>query len=93
MSEVDHHSMAERIQKKIHEYKGSSSSSDSENDKPALRNATRKKRLFGRKQPVHTLLGGGKSKKISPFLAVIIQLHLLSLFRVNKFFFLAIKIC
>ena len=79
MSEVDHHSMAERIQEKIHEYKGSSSSSDSENDKPALPNATRKKRLFGRKQPVHTIIGGGKSMTFLFSLAMMIQLHVPSL--------------
>ncbi|RWW56718.1 hypothetical protein BHE74_00036555 [Ensete ventricosum] len=43
----------------IHEYKGSSSSSDSDNEKPSA-NVSTKKRLFGRKEPVHVILGGGK---------------------------------
>ncbi|XP_072961399.1 reticulon-like protein B2 [Typha angustifolia] len=65
MSEIgDHLSMAEKISEKIHEYKGSSSSSsDSENEIPSSHNA-RKTRLFGRKEPVHTVLGGGKSADI-----------------------------
>lgn len=43
----------------IHEYKGSSSSSDSESEKPTSPGSKRK-RLFGWKEPVHTVLGGGK---------------------------------
>ncbi|PKA61809.1 Mediator of RNA polymerase II transcription subunit 33A [Apostasia shenzhenica] len=64
MSEaVGHASLSEKIHDKIHEYKRSSSSSDSENDEPLFVNV-RKKRLFGRKDPVHTVLGGGKSADI-----------------------------
>lgn len=51
--------MAERIRKQIHERKGSSSSSDSDNDKPVFPSTNRKKHLFGRKQPLHTAFGGG----------------------------------
>ncbi|KAJ6832473.1 reticulon-like protein B1 [Iris pallida] len=65
MAEVDHKSMAERITEKIHEYKGSSSSSssDSEGERPSAR-GSRKKRLFGRRESVHNVLGGGKSADI-----------------------------
>ena len=61
MSEIgEHASMTEWIDEKIHEYKGSSSSSsDSENDKPSS-HGWRKKHLFGRKASVHAVLGGGK---------------------------------
>lgn len=59
----EHTSMAERITEKIHEYRGSSSSSDSDNEKPSS-HAPRKNRLFGRTEPVHTVLGGGKSADI-----------------------------
>nr|XP_010921233.1 reticulon-like protein B1 isoform X3 [Elaeis guineensis] len=58
-----HPSITERITEKVHEYRGSSSSSDSDNKKPSS-HSTRKKRLFGRKEPVHTVLGGGKSADI-----------------------------
>ncbi|XP_010921233.2 reticulon-like protein B5 isoform X2 [Elaeis guineensis] len=58
-----HPSITERITEKVHEYRGSSSSSDSDNKKPSF-HSTRKKRLFGRKGPVHTVLGGGKSADI-----------------------------
>lgn len=51
--------MTEKINEMIHEYKGSSSSSDSESERPSSHNA-RKKRLFGRKESVHKVLGGGK---------------------------------
>lgn len=51
-------SLLEKIQEKVHHYRGSSSSSDSDNEKPSL--APKKNRLFGRQQPVHTVLGGGK---------------------------------
>ncbi|URE42672.1 RQC [Musa troglodytarum] len=56
MSEVDG---SETINEKIHEYRGSSSSSDSDDEKPLFHNS-RKKWLFGRKESVHALLGGGK---------------------------------
>ncbi|OAY71347.1 Reticulon-like protein B5 [Ananas comosus] len=60
MSEIgEHNSMTEKINEMIHEYKGSSSSSDSESERPSSHNA-RKKRLFGRKESVHKVLGGGK---------------------------------
>ncbi|CAL9058452.1 reticulon-like protein B2 [Musa acuminata AAA Group] len=58
MSEVDG---SERINEKIHEYRGSSS--DSDDEKPLFHNS-RKKWLFGRKESVHALLGGGKSADI-----------------------------
>lgn len=64
MSEAaGHASLSDKIHDKIHEYKGSSSSSDSDDDAPSLSKA-RVKRLFGRKEPVHTVLGGGKSADI-----------------------------
>jgi len=60
----EHPSITERITEKIHEYRGSSSSSsDSDNEKPSS-HITLKKRLFGRRDPVHTVLGGGKSADI-----------------------------
>ncbi|XP_010938076.1 reticulon-like protein B4 [Elaeis guineensis] len=59
----EHPSITERITEKIHEYRGSSSSSDSDNEKP-FSHSTRKKRLFGRRDPVHTVFGGGKSADI-----------------------------
>ncbi|XP_020274675.1 reticulon-like protein B1 [Asparagus officinalis] len=61
MSEAaEHASMADRIQDKIHEYKGSSSSSDSEEEDSLVSRNAQRKRLFGRKQPVHAVFGGGK---------------------------------
>ncbi|KAM7504820.1 hypothetical protein LguiB_003724 [Lonicera macranthoides] len=44
----------------------SSSSSDSDNEKPSLSSAVKSNtyRLFGREQPVHKLLGGGKTADI-----------------------------
>ncbi|XP_039128083.1 reticulon-like protein B1 [Dioscorea cayenensis subsp. rotundata] len=56
---VERGSFMEKINEKIHEYK-ESSSSDSEGEQPSFR----KKRLFGRKEPVHAVLGGGKSADI-----------------------------
>ncbi|KAJ8476779.1 hypothetical protein OPV22_020506 [Ensete ventricosum] len=52
-----------KINEKIHEYQGSSSSSDSDDEKHSFQNS-RKKRLFGRKDTVHSVLGGGKSADI-----------------------------
>ncbi|XP_058075238.1 reticulon-like protein B5 [Magnolia sinica] len=53
-------SLMEKINEKIHHYDvSSSSSSDSDNEKPSITN-----RLFGRQQPVHAVLGGGKSADI-----------------------------
>lgn len=59
---VERGSFMEKINEKIHEYK-ESSSSDSEGEQPSFR----KKRLFGRKEPVHAVLGGGKCKNSSFF--------------------------
>ncbi|XP_008788043.2 reticulon-like protein B6 isoform X3 [Phoenix dactylifera] len=50
------------VEETIHEYKGSSSS-DSESEKPPSP-GFKKKRLFGRKEPVHAVLGGGKPADI-----------------------------
>ena len=61
MSESEEHgSLLEKINDKIHEYKHSSSSSDSEDDKKSKK--SKKKKLFGRKHPLHHVLGGGKGK-------------------------------
>lgn len=54
--------LEDKIQAKVHHYEESSSSSDSESEKAAA--ALKKKRLFGRQQPVHAVLGGGKSADI-----------------------------
>ncbi|CAN6351464.1 unnamed protein product [Urochloa humidicola] len=61
MSESEEHgSLLEKINEKIHEYKhSSSSSSDSDDDKKAKK--SKKKKLFGRKHPLHHVLGGGKA--------------------------------
>lgn len=72
MSEIgEHASLTEWIDEKIHEYKGSSSSSsDSENDKPSS-HGRRKKHLFGRKASLHAVLGGGKCMSFySPCLVI-----------------------
>ncbi|KAF5181427.1 Reticulon-like protein b5 [Thalictrum thalictroides] len=53
-------SIMDKITEKIHG-DGSSSSSDSESEKNLPPGKTR---LFGRKKPVHTVLGGGKSADI-----------------------------
>ena len=59
MSESEEHgSLLEKINDKIHEYKHSSSSSDSDEDKRSKK--SKKKKLFGRKHPLHHVLGGGK---------------------------------
>ena len=68
MSEVDG---SERINEKIHEYRGSSS--DSDDEKPLFHNS-RKKWLFGRKESVHALLGGGKCMFCLQFM-VYLDLH------------------
>ncbi|KQK06901.1 reticulon-like protein B1 [Brachypodium distachyon] len=63
MSESEEHgSLLEKINDKIHEYKdkGSSSSSDSDDDKKKP-HKSKKKKLFGRKHPLHHVLGGGKA--------------------------------
>lgn len=62
MSESDEHgSLLDKINEKIHEYKhsSSSSSSDSDDDKKSKK-SKKKKKLFGRKHPLHHVLGGGK---------------------------------
>jgi len=60
MSESEEHgSLLEKINDKIHEYKHSSSSSDSDEDKRSKK--SKKKKLFGRKHPLHHILGGGKA--------------------------------
>lgn len=61
MSESEEHgSLLEKINDKIHEYKkDSSSSSDSDDDKKKP-HKSKKKHLFGRKHPLHHVLGGGK---------------------------------
>ncbi|KAH7522935.1 hypothetical protein ACOSP7_027593 [Xanthoceras sorbifolium] len=55
-------SLMEKISDKIHGGDDSSSSSDSETDKPSSVDTVKAKifRLFGREQPVHKVLGGGK---------------------------------
>lgn len=60
MSEtVDHASLMDKINDKIHEYREDFSSSDSDSENSS---APKKNRLFGRKEPVHKVLGGGKRK-------------------------------
>ncbi|XP_042447081.1 reticulon-like protein B6 [Zingiber officinale] len=61
MSKMSEH--IEQINEMIREFRGSPSSSDSESEKPSSHNS-RKKHLFGRKEPIHALLGGGKSADI-----------------------------
>ncbi|CAM0957184.1 unnamed protein product [Alopecurus aequalis] len=64
MSESEEHgSLLDKINDKIHEFKNdssSSSSSDSDDDKKKPYKS-KKKRLFGRKNPLHHVLGGGKA--------------------------------
>ena len=54
-------SVMEKISEKIHGH-DSSSSSDSDHEKPASPSSVKAKiyRLFGRERPVHHVLGGGK---------------------------------
>lgn len=56
-------SLMEKIAEKIHHH-DSSSSSESEYEKPDSPSAVKAKiyRLFGREKPVHKVLGGGKRK-------------------------------
>lgn len=63
MSEMGEH--FDQVNEMIHEYKGSSSSSDSDNEKPSS-HSSKKKHLFGRKEPVHAFLGGGKCMILLP---------------------------
>jgi hypothetical protein len=62
MSESEEHgSLLEKINDKIHEFKkGSSSSSSSDSDDDKKPHKSKKKKLFGRKHPLHHVLGGGK---------------------------------
>lgn len=61
MSESEEHgSLLEKISEKIHEYKHSSSSSSSDSDDDKKHKKSKKKKLFGRKHPLHHVLGGGK---------------------------------
>jgi len=61
MSESEEHgSLLEKIIEKIHEYKHSSSSSSSDSDDDKKPKKSKKKKLFGRKHPLHHVLGGGK---------------------------------
>jgi hypothetical protein len=55
-------SVMEKISEKLHGRGGSSSSSDSEDGQSSSAAAVKAKiyRLFGREQPVHSVLGGGK---------------------------------
>ncbi|KAK1311960.1 Reticulon-like protein B5 [Acorus calamus] len=58
--EVRSDSLMEKVNETIHSYRdSSSSSSDSDNEKP-LKASVRKNRLFGRQKPLHSVLGGGK---------------------------------
>ncbi|XP_031503996.1 reticulon-like protein B1 [Nymphaea colorata] len=56
-------SVVEKIQEKLH-HEDSSSSSDSDDDKKKPSVSSAVYRLFGRKQPVHNVLGGGKPADI-----------------------------
>ncbi|XP_050221882.1 reticulon-like protein B5 [Mercurialis annua] len=55
-------SLMDKITEKIHRRDSSSSSSDSDDGKPSKVDAVKSKvfRLFGREEPVHKVLGGGK---------------------------------
>ncbi|KAF3792828.1 Reticulon-like protein B1 [Nymphaea thermarum] len=56
-------SVVEKIQEKLHhDHSSSSSDSDDDKKKPSVSSAVY--RLFGRKQPVHNVLGGGKPADI-----------------------------
>lgn len=79
----EHPSITERITEKIHEYRGSSSSSDSDNEKPS--HNTRKKRLFGRRDPVHTVFGGGKCNFYHKKSCLFQNYHFRRLFRMALF--------
>ncbi|KAF6988053.1 hypothetical protein CFC21_005639 [Triticum aestivum] len=65
MSESEEHGsllekIGDKIGDKIHEFKKDSSSSDSDDDKKKP-HKSKKKHLFGRKHPLHNVLGGGKA--------------------------------
>ncbi|KAK1264934.1 Reticulon-like protein B5 [Acorus gramineus] len=61
--EVRSESPMEKVNETIHSYRDSSSSSDSDNEKPS-KASVRKNRLFGRHKPLHLVLGGGKPADI-----------------------------
>lgn len=53
-------SLMEKIADKIHHHDSSSSSDSEEEKKTASSVESKIRRLFGRQQPVHKVLGGGK---------------------------------
>ncbi|KAK1271756.1 Reticulon-like protein B5 [Acorus gramineus] len=63
VEEVRTESPMEKVNETIHSYRDSSSSSDSDDEKP-LNVSVRKNRLFGRQKPLHSVLGGGKSADV-----------------------------
>lgn len=65
--------LMEKIAEKIHGHDSSSSSdSESDNEKSAASSVKAKiYRIFGREQPVHKVLGGGKRMDISVSLSFI----------------------
>ncbi|KAK1321572.1 Reticulon-like protein B5 [Acorus calamus] len=63
VEEVRMESPMEKVNETIHSYRDSSSSSDSDDEKP-LNVSVRKNRLFGRQEPLHSVLGGGKPADI-----------------------------
>lgn len=67
MADHAEESLIEKITDKIRDHDGSSSSSDSDDDKSKPSIKSKIYRLFGREQPVHKVLGGGKRKKNVPF--------------------------
>ncbi|XP_068668180.1 reticulon-like protein B1 [Aristolochia californica] len=62
IEEIGSESLMDNIKLKLHHHDESTSSSDSDNDRTSL--SSKKFRLFGRKKPVHSALGGGKSADI-----------------------------
>lgn len=67
-------SLMEKIAEKIHHH-DSSSSSESEYEKPDSPSAVKAKiyRLFGREKPVHKVLGGGKCTDLPLSFLVIVH--------------------
>lgn len=68
MADHAEESLIEKFADKIRDHDGSSSSSDSDDDKSKPSIKSKINRLFGREQPVHKVLGGGKRKKKCSFL-------------------------
>jgi len=60
MADHAEESLIEKVADKIRDHDGSSSSSDSDDDKSKPSIKSKIYRLFGREQPVHKVLGGGK---------------------------------